>query len=116
MDKILAIDFDGVIHGYQSGWQGPLLTLDPPVPGVREFIEDIRTDYKIYVHSTRAETEEGYTAIVDYMKQHNIYYDVITNTKPPARVYLDDRGMLFYGTFEGLSDKIRSFRTWNDQR
>lgn len=115
MEKILAIDFDGVIHGYQSGWTGYSTADDPPVPGVREFIEEMRKDYQIIVHSTRAETEEGYHAIVAYLSYFGIYWDDITNEKPPARVYLDDRSMLFTGTFEGLPEKIRGFKTWNGQ-
>lgn len=36
--KILCLDFDGVIHSYSSGWQGPRNIPDPPVPGALEFI------------------------------------------------------------------------------
>lgn len=35
---ILALDFDGVIHSYSSGWRGPRTIPDPPVPGALEFI------------------------------------------------------------------------------
>ena len=28
----IGLDFDGVLHSYESGWTGPL-PQDPPVPG-----------------------------------------------------------------------------------
>lgn len=114
MEKILAVDFDGVIHGYQSGWQGPQATDDPPVPGVRPFLEEMSNDYRIVIHSTRAETKAGVIAIYNYLREHHLYFDEITHLKPPARVYLDDRAMLFTGSFDGLPEKIRKFRTWHN--
>lgn len=38
MPKIVLLDFDGVLHSYRSGWQGPRCIPDPPVPGMLEWL------------------------------------------------------------------------------
>ena len=38
----VVFDFDGVIHSYTSGWKGVANIPDPPVPGIREALADLR--------------------------------------------------------------------------
>ena len=45
--KTVVFDFDGVVHGYTSGWQGEDTIPDPPVPGIKEAIEEIRAADKL---------------------------------------------------------------------
>lgn len=53
----VVFDFDGVIHSYASGWQGPGNTPDPVVPGISSSIKEIRDmGYKVVVVSTRCST------------------------------------------------------------
>ena len=40
----IAIDFDGVIHSFKSGWQGHRKISDPPVDGAIEWL-------KMLIHS-----------------------------------------------------------------
>ena len=64
MKKTVVFDFDGVIHSYTSGWQGVSVIPDPPVPGIREAIDELRANYyEIVVVSTRTATPEGYEAV-----------------------------------------------------
>lgn len=43
-DKTVIFDFDGVIHSYASGWQGVTEIHDPPVDGIKEAIDELRSD------------------------------------------------------------------------
>lgn len=114
MDKIIIFDFDGVIHSYVSGWHGPAVVSDPPVPGIRAAIDTIRAaGYKVVVVSSRCYQEGGIQAIADYLAANDIVVDDITHEKPPAIVSVDDRALTFDGHPETLLEKIVSFKVWN---
>lgn len=93
--KTVAIDFDGVLHGYQRGWTGEE-PLDPPVPGSREAVQwFIDRGATVVVMTTRAQTERGMEATIEWLEA-NDYPDVkVTNIKVPAVAYIDDRGVHF---------------------
>lgn len=110
--KTIVFDFDGVINSYGSGWKGATLIPDPPVPGIREVIADLRKDCKVVVVSTRCFQPGGIDAIKEYLRLNNIEVDDVLGEKPPAYVYVDDRGLTFDGNTVGLADKIRSFESW----
>lgn len=106
-------DFDGVIHSYASGWQGPTIIPDPPVPGIREAIKQIRkAGYRVIVVSTRCYSPGGIEAIRSWLQHHGIEVDDVTGEKPPAVVSVDDRAITFDGHPETLLEKIRTFRPW----
>ena len=44
---ILALDFDGVLHSYTSGWQGADVISDPPVPGAIEFLMEAVEHFEV---------------------------------------------------------------------
>ena len=114
MKKTVAFDFDGVIHSYTSGWLGAEVVPDPPVPGIKESIEALReVGYEVIVVSSRANTYEGARAISIYLKRNGIRVDGITDKKPPALVYVDDRAICFDGNAKNLVEKITNFRPWN---
>ena len=108
----IVFDFDGVIHSYVSGWKGVDIVLDPPVKGIKDTIENLQKDYKIVVVSSRCKTREGINAIISYMAQHKIPYDEVMAHKPPAILYIDDRGIQFNGDTKKLLDDIRNFEHW----
>ena len=108
----IAMDFDGVIHSYTSGWQGADKCPDPLVEGIDEVIKDLRKDYKVVIVSSRAETVEGRLAIRDYLKKYNIEVDGIGCEKPPAIVYIDDRAICFNGDTTNLAEQVRNFKPW----
>jgi hypothetical protein len=47
---VLCLDFDGVIHGYQSGWQGANVIPDPPVPGAIEALLTYTEHFIVCIH------------------------------------------------------------------
>ena len=53
-DKTIAIDFDGVIHLYSNGFQGLDNVYDPPTPGARVALEQLKTlGYRLIIVSSR---------------------------------------------------------------
>lgn len=114
MKQTVVFDFDGVIHSYTSGWQGPTTISDPPVLGVREAIAGIRSaGYEVVVVSTRCATLDGLNAIKGYLDRYDIVVDNIQMEKPPAMVYIDDRAICFDGNPSTLLNKIMAFKPWN---
>jgi len=51
---VLCLDFDGVIHSYESGWRGPRTIPDLPVPGALEFIVKAMEHFDIHIFSSRS--------------------------------------------------------------
>lgn len=114
MKQTVVFDFDGVIHSYTSGWKGNDVIPDPPVPGIREAIAEIRAaGYEVVVVSTRCSSILGLNAIERYLEKHDIVVDGIRMEKPPAIVYIDDRAICFDGNPATLLGKIQTFKPWN---
>lgn len=112
--KTLLFDFDGVIHSYVSGWQGVGIANDPPVIGINYCIDQLKEEYLIYIYSSRCCEPVGVKCIEDYMNKYKIYYDKITNIKPPAYLTIDDRCICFDGDTFSLIDKIKEFKSWTE--
>ena len=69
----IVFDFDGVIHSYRSGWKGETVIPDPPVPGIREVIEQLmERGYDVVIVSARAKTAEGTLAICHWLQFHGL--------------------------------------------
>lgn len=114
MKQTVVFDFDGVIHSYRSGWQGNHIIPDPPVPGIKEAIDEIRAaGYEVVVVSTRCASPFGRDAIKAYLSANGITVDSVQTEKPPAIVYIDDRAICFDGKPETLLGKIQTFKPWN---
>lgn len=126
MDKkpILCVDFDGVLHSYQSGWQGAAIAPDPPTPGAAKFLHDARKIFDVQIYSSRSKTSGGLVCMrgfINDMLLREYDYDVAEHVrqslqyprqKPPAFLTLDDRAICFDGTFPDPSDLIK-FKPWN---
>lgn len=113
--QTVVFDFDGVIHSYKSGWQGDAVIPDEPVIGIDKALRDIcNAGYNIVVVSSRCNSKSGMVAVNDWMLKYDLlkYVNLITNTKPPAIVYIDDRGICFDGHPEKLLRKIQKFKPW----
>lgn len=116
--RTVAIDFDGPIHSYVSGWTGPVPT-DLPVLGAKEAIlAYLRAGLNVVIYSTRAETPEGDAGIREYMRLHfpsSIHNHItVTSKKPIAVLYIDDRGFEFRGVFP-TPEEVKNFRPWKQQ-
>lgn len=94
----LAIDFDGVLHRYSKGWQGGEI-YDTAVEGAQEALKKLSDrGYQIVIYTTRAETSEDVDEIREWLRKEGFSYRgdyEITNKKPPAIAYIDDRAVRF---------------------
>jgi hypothetical protein len=112
---ILAIDFDGVIHRYTSGWKGATVIPDGKVSGARGAIAFLRTEFRIVIFSARADETRnpgGKEAIEAFLHEHGIEYDDITNEKPPAYLLIDDRAITFRGDWATTAREVMEFSHW----
>lgn len=121
---ILCLDFDGVIHSYESGWKGADVIPDPPVPGAMAFILDASVHFRVVIYSSRSHQDGGIAAMSEWLKEHMLRehpgsyarqalaeIDWPTH-KPSAMVTLDDRALTFSGEWPAIAD-LRDFRPWN---
>lgn len=119
MSKLIAIDFDGVVHSYTSKWTGATSISDPPVEGAFNFIRDLLdAGLQVAIFSTR-NVEPG---AIDSMKAWLFQYGLdqilvdkiqFPTSKPTlASVFIDDRAYLFEGSFPSV-EYLKSFKPWN---
>jgi len=116
--RAIAVDFDGVINSYTSGWQGSPTNLpDKPVEGAIAWLCEAVKHYTVFIHSCRCETPQGRLAMRFWLEEHGMPVSEVrklqfTHGKPNAGIYLDDRGWRFEGIFPTM-EEISSFRPWN---
>lgn len=65
---LLCLDFDGVIHGYHSGWQGAAIIRDPPVPGIGLYLLNVLPHCRVAVFSSRSRSLRGRRAMRRYVR------------------------------------------------
>ena len=126
---IICIDFDGVIHSYERGWQGGVI-YGNVVPGFFEWMERVRDQFKLVIYSSRSKTDEGVTAMsLWFHEQRNAWIKnggkrhhteplsiEFAHEKPPAWVTIDDRAIQFTGNWSDpalTADALRTFKPWN---
>lgn len=142
MKPTLCLDFDGVIHGYQSGWKGATSIPDPPVPGAIKALLSYTEDFTVCIHSSRFNLVNyrpgtleftrysPMDAVKDWLIANGVPANLIVmdadlvinnpapgiiylcTTKPPALITIDDRAITFDGWFPPSSSLI-GFRPWN---
>lgn len=87
--KTIAVDFDGVIHKYSEGYHDGTI-YDELMEGAKDALFRLRQRYEVVVFSVREPQQ-----IIDWLDKQNIVVDEVTNVKPKAVVYIDDRGLRF---------------------
>jgi hypothetical protein len=118
----IAVDFDGVINSYTSGFSGSEIP-DPPVKGAIEWLEEMTKVCKILIHTARLEYEEEEgqppqeQLIRDWLIKWGLSDEALGKlrfvTKPVATIYLDDRAVRFTGKNFPTEERIRTHTTWN---
>jgi hypothetical protein len=112
----VAVDFDGVIHSYTSPWINEYTIPDAPVDGAAEWLNAIRDHFEVVIFTTRGKSKEGRNAVLNYLDQAGVedtFSLVVTDQKPPALVYLDDRALRFDGQNFPTAREIHQLKPWN---
>lgn len=123
--KTVAVDFDGVLHLYNSGWLGAEIIPDGPVPGAMRWLwQLIEYGFDVCISSTRCSTSDGRRAMREALTtwmqdevsdiaakdvNHRVWF---AEKKPAAWVTIDDRVMCFRGEFP-TTKEIDEFKPWN---
>lgn len=119
--KTICIDFDGVIHSYDKGWQDGSI-YGTVVPGFFDWAEKAQKDFRLVIYSTRSATQNG----IDEMRQwlfkqlldrRHIEFEFAIE-KPKAFLTIDDRAIQFKGDWtspELAIDALKIFTTWTER-
>ncbi len=128
---ILCLDFDGVLHSYESGWQGATIIPDPPVAGTIAFLYEAIQYFDVCIFSSRSHQAGGIDAMMDWLSmweeawlaaerskgQPQMRTTLLLNIrwpteKPAAFLTIDDRALTFTGKWPNM-ETLRTFRPWN---
>lgn len=90
--KIVAIDFDGVIHRYSKGWRDGSC-YDRPMPGAKAAIKKLMKRYTVVILTAR-KTKTHYK-VRAWLRKWGFPKIKVTNIKPMAVFYLDDKAIRF---------------------
>lgn len=110
---VVCVDLDGVLNLFDE-WKGSD-HFHPPRPGAAKFLQRLQdAGYRVVVFTVR------YAPWVEkWLDDQGLsrYVDEVTDRKPPAHVYVDDRAVCFHGDFNEAFDRVVNFRThWEQER
>ena len=116
---ILCLDFDGVIHSYERGWQDGRIygTL---TPGFVRWAGFAAERFTLVIYSSRSGSAEGVMAMERWLvEQGGATFAALFSfaaEKPPAFLTIDDRAICFRGDWADpqlAPDVLLAFRPWN---
>lgn len=107
----IALDFDKTLHLYSKGWNNGEI-YDPPVPGAKEAVQKLAEEYELIIFTCRPFPKN----VEAWVKEHLDIWIPVTNSKPHADMYIDDRGCYFEGDWEDTLIQVerrrrRDFKT-----
>jgi hypothetical protein len=125
----ICIDFDGVIHSYERGWQNGVI-YGHVVPGFFEWVERVRFRFKLVIYSSRSKDDDGVAAMGLWLhEKRNAWIKEggqrhptepltfeFAHEKPAAWLTIDDRAIQFRGDWSDSAlapDAMRAFKPWN---
>jgi hypothetical protein len=111
----IAVDLDGVIHAYSKGFDDGTM-YDSVVPGAIESLKElVDGGYRVVIFTARmnpkfSDAEMQRKSVEKWLAlnrlQEGIHYHEVTNNKPPATVYIDDRAVRFENWRQTMEDVI----------
>lgn len=128
---IICVDFDGVIHSYERGWQDGII-YGEVVPGFFEWVETVRDTFDLVIYSSRSKTDGGVLAMSRWLHtRRNEWIKAggrrkmeplelkFAHEKPPAWLTIDDRAICFQGDWSAqhlTPEALRAFKPWTQDR
>jgi phosphoglycolate phosphatase-like HAD superfamily hydrolase len=110
---VVCVDLDGVLNDF-DGWKAPEY-YHPPRAGSREFLEELNAlGYEVVIFTTRWAPH-----VEEWLLKHGLAGLVsrVTDKKPAAHVFVDDRAICFRGDYASTLEQIARFRAhWEPDR
>jgi hypothetical protein len=122
--KLIALDFDGVLHNRVHGSHQDDSTIisNGPVPGAIDWLNTIVNDNRFFItiFSARSKVLGFEDALRTWFKENGMDQNTINkisicSTKPPAYLFIDDRAWKFSGKFPS-SEELLKFRAWHEKQ
>lgn len=87
---IICVDFDGVLHDPKSA--GPTHRMGKPYPNAKTVMRLwMDRGHVVIILTARATTTKATMAVVDWLNYFDIPFTRVTNVKPVADLYIDDK-------------------------
>ena len=97
--RIIAVDFDGVIHSFHKGWQDGSLYGGVIEGAVKEINRLQKEGFEIVIFTTRT----NFVEILKWLQEKGIFNVEITNIKPKdAIAFIDDRAIRFENNWSSI--------------
>ena len=89
---IIAVDYDRTLHDMDHPVPGR--RMGPPMPGAKEAMEQLRRNgHTIIVHTARP--ADRHHVVREWMNYWQIPFSEITNIKPNADLFIDDKAVTY---------------------
>lgn len=119
----ICVDFDGVVHSYERGWQGGEI-YGTVVPGFFDWAVKMAETATIIIYSSRSKDPALLHAMNEWLSWQWAGVEGRTgdppwdyaHEKPAAWVTIDDRAIRFEGRWDAAElqpEAIMAFRPWN---
>lgn len=112
MRKTVCLDFNGVLDDYVGWVNGGIGTEYAPKQGLRTFLQSMTEDYDVVICTVIKPAH-----VQAWLSKYDLaqYIKQVTNTKPIASIYVDDRAVCFDGDYDALLIKIKAFKPYWEQ-
>lgn len=105
--KTISVDLDGVLDNYTKYDANNIPEIKE---GAREFIQELyKNGYNLILFTNRKPLLASKWLIENKLDK---YFSDVTNVKPKATIYIDDRAIKFNGNYEKTLNEIKNFQVY----